>query len=62
MERKIGEIFKVDGVKLKCLKYLDDCTDCYFFEKPEQCDKQSCLKFERSDGECVYFKEIKEKL
>lgn len=31
MERKIGEIFKVDGVKLKCLKYLDDCTDCYFF-------------------------------
>ena len=30
MERKIGEIFKVDGVKLKCLKYLDDCADCYF--------------------------------
>ena len=62
MERKIGEIFKVDGVKLKCLKYLGDCADCYFFDKPKQCDKQSCLKFERSDGECVYFKEIKEKL
>ena len=32
MERKIGEVFEVDGVKVQCVENINgrDCCDCFF--------------------------------
>ena len=64
MEYKIDEIFKVDDVKLKCIKRpknsLTGCSDCYFFFDRIQCNKQLCLKYDRKDKNYVIFKEIKD--
>ena len=32
MERKIGEVFEVDGVKVQCVENINgrDCRDCFF--------------------------------
>ena len=64
MERKIGEIFESNGVKLVCVKgTIDastDCRNCYFFNKSNnQCLDYLCVDFEREDSTNVFFKEIK---
>ena len=52
MERKIGEIFYVNGVKLKCVKH-NNCLDCYFCDKGLQCMQQNCNH--RKDLKVVMF-------
>lgn len=63
MERKIGEIFEFNGVKLMCLQgknIIPSCKGCYFLGKEEhQCLQQLCANYEREDANNVYFKEIK---
>ena len=60
MERKIDEIFEVDGVKYQCIRYdPSKCKDCCFNNK-SLCKEQSCISFQREDKEEVIFKEIKE--
>ena len=63
MERKVGEIFEYNGVKLKVVR--EDvpfrCEDCYFQDLDASCEKISCLWRERRDNENVIFKEIKKK-
>ena len=63
MERKVGEIFESNGVKLVCVKgAIDastDCRNCYFFNKNNQCLDYLCTDFEREDLTNVFFKEIK---
>lgn len=59
MEREIGEIFDVDGVKLKCVKY-NTCIDCYFCDKGMQCVQQKCAYPSRKDSTSVMFIQIKE--
>lgn len=60
MERNIGEIFEVDGVKLKCVKYNHNCKDCYFSGKGMQCVRQKCNYASRKDSTSVMFIQIKE--
>ena len=62
MERKIGEVFEFNGVKLKTVR-IDvpfRCEDCYFQDLDVSCKKNSCLWCERTDNENVIFMEIKE--
>ena len=63
MERKIGEIFEFNGVKLKTVRVDAPfrCEDCYFVNMDALCEKISCLFRERTDKENVIFKEIKNK-
>lgn len=56
MERKIGEIFTIEGVKYQCVK-SPDCKGCCFHSN-KLCAEQICCG--REDGENVMFKEIKE--
>ena len=61
MERKVGEVFEFNGVKLKTLR--DDvfsCKSCYFSRNMNLCDDMSCMWFERTDNKTVIFEEIKE--
>lgn len=66
MERKIGEVFEYQGVKIKTIKNPMgcDCRGCYF-----DCEGRSCLDDDaktghcsntyRRDGICVIFKLLK---
>ena len=56
MERKIGEIFEVNGVKYQCVK-SPDCKGCCFHSN-KLCAEHICCC--REDGEDVMFEEIKE--
>ena len=59
IERKIGEIFEVDGVKLKCVECTHDyCKDCYFRNKGMQCVRQKCVYRSRKDSKTVKFIQI----
>ena len=61
VEHKIGEIFEVNGVKLKCVvKHNDCCLDCYFCDKGLQCMQQNCSSSNRTDSTNVMFIQIKE--
>ena len=61
MEREIGELFEVDGVKLKCVvKHDDCCLNCYFCDKGLQCMQQNCSSSNRKDSINVMFIQIKE--
>lgn len=67
MERKIGEIFEVDDIKLICLQdnnknILESCKNCYFFNKKHQCLQILCANSEREDGNNVHFKEITDQI
>lgn len=63
-ERKIGELFEIDGVKLICLQDKSTtpaCKNCYFYYKKEKpCSQILCAEYEREDATNVYFEEIKE--
>ena len=61
MEREIGELFEVDGVKLKCVvKHNDCCLDCYFCDKGLQCMQQNYSSSNRKDSINIMFIQIKE--
>lgn len=63
-ERKIGEVFEYNGVKLKVRKKatFEECCYCYFNHKSRylECSKAICLFLHRSDKQNVLFEEIKE--
>lgn len=66
MERKIGEIFTLDGVNFEVVQAKDnDCTECYFFDERTACSFPwvrnaigFCNPFFRKDMTYVIFKEI----
>jgi hypothetical protein len=63
MERKIGEVFEVDGVKVKCVPANSHglCWGCYGYEKGiGYCDEEDekiglCKSLSRSDRTSVFF-------
>ena len=61
MERKIGEIFEFEGVKLQVVKDHDgDCgmnsVGCYFLDDLEMCScRQKCFVSQRKDRTPVKF-------
>ena len=67
MERQIGEIFTLKGVKLKVVESKEnDCTGCYFFDERTACSFPwvrnaigFCNPFFRKDMTYVIFKRIK---
>ena len=63
MERKIGEVFEYNNVKLQVNKNNDEfsCRGCYFIDKGSECDEQKCLRSEREDRKNVIFEEINNK-
>ena len=65
-ERKIGELFEIDGVKLICLQdksIVPACKDCYFYyKKGKPCSQILCAEYEREDATNVYFEEKEIKL
>ena len=60
MERKIGEVFEEDGVKVQCIEDESkrSCLDC-FFEHLE-CWNIPCSDKQRMDKRSVIFKELKD--
>ena len=67
MERKVGEVFDFNGVKLQvkddCCKAC--CNGCYFEEPGDECfDAYGCTgychRLFRSDGKDVVFVEVKQ--
>ena len=61
MERKLGEVFEYNNVKLQVIEQKDgfSCNDCYFINEGIDCDEQLCLRCDRDDRKSVIFKEIK---
>ena len=61
MERKIGEIFEVDGVKLQVVENIwdDGCNRCYFHYQCSGCEVMSCAPFSRRDRAVVKYIKIK---
>ena len=60
MERKIGEVFEVDGVKVKCVKNINgrDCRYCFFAHL--DCLDMPCMDIERIDKQdVIFFEELK---
>ena len=57
MERKIGEIFKYNDIKLKVVETEDfSCRGCYFLALGDKCYQQLCMRSERKDRKNVVFK------
>lgn len=63
MERKVGELFTVNGETLIVVEEDSEfCYDCYLFQKGkcDSSDQGSCISRERSDGRGVIFKKVKD--
>lgn len=63
MERAIGEVFELDGVKLRVKYHTFGCNGCYF--DGEYCEDVmrvggTCVKYNRRDRQNVIFTEVKE--
>ena len=66
MERKIGEQFEYNGVRLKVVKAKDHyCTGCYFYDEATGCrciglieTLGYCSRARREDGTYIIFKEM----
>lgn len=62
MDRKVGEVFEVNGRKLKVVKVNVSCDGCYFINRDclvARIVTGNCLSVWRSDKEDVIFKEVK---
>lgn len=64
-EFKVGTIFELGRVLLRCTKG-SDCTKCYFFDKGSSCTVFTsemvgpCSGVERDDREHVFFEKVGE--
>lgn len=59
-EIKIGETFRADGRVFIVKKgNFDTCCKCAFYGNMF-CAKYPCTPYERSDGETVYYEEVKD--
>ena len=64
MERKLGEVFEVDGVILRVVEASDtfSCDGCYFLANEQNvCGFQNCLSCERTDNKSVKFVKVYDK-
>lgn len=63
MERKVGELFTVNGETLVVVEEDSQfCYNCHLFQKGkcDLSDQGSCISRERSDGRDVIFKKVKD--
>lgn len=64
MERKIGEVFDCNGVKLCVTEDIKSCVGCFFYENDISCSSYhgvigKCNRIGRTDGKSVIFEEVK---
>lgn len=60
-ERKVGEIFEFEGVKLQVVEtdeYNHSCKGCYFHYSCSGCGSALCTKNDRSDHKEIIYKKI----
>lgn len=63
-ERKIGEIFEKDGVRLVCLPLTKEdapraCRNCAFAHRPKEwCKEMACIAIQREDKANVFFRPL----
>ena len=58
-ERKVGEIFEFEGVKLQVVdvgEYGNGCKGCYFHYNCSGCGTALCTKSRRSDHKEIIYK------
>ena len=65
MERKIGDVFELDGVKLRVEKAESWCEGCYLSDIYMECTdlrniRGDCSEVHRTDNTDVVFTEVKE--
>lgn len=62
-ERKIGEVFEYNGVKLKVRKKatFEECCDCYFNHKSRyiECSKAICLFYKEVINKMFCLKKLR---
>lgn len=63
-ERKIGEVFELNGRKIKVVRQVNDCAECYFYGTGHGCDcfchiAGECVGQYRKDKTDVVFQEVK---
>ena len=62
MERKVGEIFEFNGIKLQVVKdpgFKNACIGCYFLDNNYNCShRQKCFASQRKDLTSVKFIKI----
>ena len=57
MERKVGEIFEYESIKLEVVENEEfSCRGCYFLDLRYKCRQQLCMPFLRKDRKSVVFK------
>ena len=67
MERKIGDIFTLDGNEFKVIESKDEfCFDCYFYKGGHSCSDSIvretigvCEDSKRNDLKNIIFKKVK---
>lgn len=62
-EKKVGETFEYEGVKLIVRKMSPwtDCRMCFFFKEGNTaCNGLQCESFKRKDKNYVYFEKVEE--
>lgn len=58
-ERKIGEIFEIDGVKLQVVKdNNNNCDRCYFMYNCSGFMSAVCTPHTREDGKFIKYKKV----
>lgn len=59
IEYPIGEVFEIEGVKYKCVRFNPSkCVDCCFKNNTTLCEEQLCTSMQREDNEEVVFEEV----
>ena len=59
MERKVGEVFEYEGIKLKVVNTEKfSCFGCYFKSLRDKYWQQHCMRFDRKDKKNVIFQTV----
>lgn len=65
---RIGETFEKKGITYRCvlrpaisqIHVSDCCAGCDILKHSNRCEAPRCSRFDRSDGQNVWFKEVKD--
>ena len=58
-EARIGDVVELDGQRMEVKRNQGHCPDCFFHSRI--CSGIACTGYERTDGESVYYVELKPK-
>ena len=63
MEKKLGSVFKYDGIRLRVDESPNGCQGCYFLSKDDHCQRDIkrvgyCCAAARDDLKYVIFRKV----